>query len=189
MYSEELWFKTSTTTGGKLIGLSSSATGNSSSYDRHVWMLNNGRLSFGAYTGVQNVVSSTKSYNDNKWHHLVAQQDSSGMKLFVDTELVGSNAVTGAQNFTGYWRIGGDNTWGGNSTNYFRGTLDEVAVYSRTLSNAEIVDHFVKGGGDLPNVNPTADFSFTVNKLTASFDGRSLHRFGRHDRVLPVGLR
>jgi PKD repeat protein len=170
VYAEELWFKTATTTGGKLIGFGSAATGNSGSYDRHVYMLNDGRLRFGTNTGVQNILNSTKSYNDNKWHHLVAQQDSSGMKMYVDTELVGSNAVSGAQNFTGYWRIGGDNTWGGNTTNYLRGTLDEAAVYSHTLSNAEIVDHFVKGGGDLPNVNPTADYTFTVNKLAVSFN-------------------
>ncbi len=71
--------------------------------------------------GSPNVVNSTKSYNDNKWHHLVAQQSSAGMQLYVDTELVGSNPVTGAQNYTGYWRIGGDTTWGGNTTNYFAG--------------------------------------------------------------------
>ena len=47
VYSEELWFKTTTTTGGKLIGFGSAATGNSGSYDRHVYMLNNGQLSFG----------------------------------------------------------------------------------------------------------------------------------------------
>lgn len=173
VYAEELWFKTDTTTGGKLIGFGSSATGSSSSYDRHVYMFNDGRLSFGAYTGVTNVVNSTKSYNDNKWHHLVAQQSSAGMQLYVDTELVGSNSVTGAQNYTGYWRIGGDTTWGGNSTNYFRGTLDEVAVYSRTLSPTELMDHFVKGNGDLPNFSPTADFTSTVNKLAVQFNGTS----------------
>ncbi len=173
VYAEELWFKTDTTTGGKLIGFSSSATGNSSSYDRHVWMLNDGRLSFGAYTGVTNVASSTNSYNDNQWHYLLAQQSSAGMQLYVDSELVATNPQTGSQNYTGYWRLGGDTTWGGNSSNYFRGNLDEVAIYSRTLSDTERLDHFLNGGGNLPNVNPTADFTFTVNKLTASFTNAS----------------
>ncbi len=72
VYSEELWFKTTTTTGGKLIGFGSSATGNSGSYDRHVYMLNNGQLSFGAYTGVSNVITSSSGYNDGKWHQMVA---------------------------------------------------------------------------------------------------------------------
>jgi PKD repeat protein len=171
VYAQELWFRTSTTRGGKLIGFGSSATGNSSSYDRHVYMLNDGKLRFGAYTGVQNIVDSTLSYNDGKWHYLVAQQGSDGMKLYVDAQLVGTNPQTGSQNYTGYWRIGGDVTWGGNTSNYFNGNLDEVAVYSRTLTDAERLDHFLKGGGDLPNVAPTADYTFTVNKLSASFDG------------------
>ncbi|PKQ22127.1 MAG: cell surface protein, partial [Actinobacteria bacterium HGW-Actinobacteria-5] len=172
IYSEELWFKTTTTSGGKLIGFGSSRTGSSSSYDRHVYMLNDGRLRYGVYTGVQNVIDSAKSYNDGAWHYLVAQQDTTvGMQLWVDGVLVGTNPQTAAQNYTGYWRLGGDNTWGGNTSNYFAGSLDEVAVYSRTLPQSEILDHLAKGGGDLPNVNPTASFTYSVNKLAVNFNG------------------
>ena len=172
VYSEELWFKTTTTSGGKLIGFGSSRTGSSSSYDRHVYMLNDGRLRYGVYTGVQNVIDSAKSYNDGTWHYLVAQQDTTaGMQLWVDGVLVGTNPQTAAQNYTGYWRLGGDNTWGGATSNYFAGSLDEVAVYSRTLPQSEILDHLAKGGGDLPNVNPTASFTYSVNKLAVNFNG------------------
>ena len=173
IYAEELWFKTSTTSGGKLIGFGTNATGGSGGYDRHVYMFDDGRLRFGVWTGFANVIDSTKSYNDNKWHYLVAQQDGNGMRLFVDNELVGTNGQTSAQDYTGYWRIGGDTTWGGNSSNYFQGHLDEVAVYGRGLTDAERLDHFTKGGGELPNVNPTADFTATVNKLAVQFNGTS----------------
>ncbi len=47
VYSEEAWFKTTTTRGGKIIGFGSNQTGTSSSYDRHVYMQNNGQLVFG----------------------------------------------------------------------------------------------------------------------------------------------
>ncbi|MFT3860689.1 PKD domain-containing protein [Micropruina sp.] len=171
VFSEELWFKTTTTTGGKLIGFSSSRTGSSSSYDRHVYMLSSGQLRFGVYTGSQVYFDSAASYNDGSWHHVVAQQDTSGMKMYVDGQLVGSNTTRTNQSFTGYWRIGGDSTWGGNSTNYFKGSLDEVAVYSRTLTSAEVLDHFIKGGGTPANVSPTADFTYQVNKLAVSFSG------------------
>ena len=57
-YSTELWFKTTTTTGGKLIGFGNSSTGTSSSYDRHVYMRNDGRLVFGAYPGIARTVTS-----------------------------------------------------------------------------------------------------------------------------------
>ncbi len=42
----------------------------------------------------------------------MATQGADGMKLYVDGLLVGTNATTSAQSYTGYWRIGGDRTWG-----------------------------------------------------------------------------
>ena len=43
----EAWFKTTTTAGGKIIGFGNRSTGNSTSYDRHLYMSNTGRLYFG----------------------------------------------------------------------------------------------------------------------------------------------
>ena len=173
VYSEELWFKTTTTTGGKLIGFGSAATGNSGSYDRHVYMLNNGQLSFGAYTGVTNVITSSASYNDGKWHQMVATEASDGMKLYVDGAIVASSAVTGSQSYNGFWRVGGDNlaSWPNQPTsNYFAGSIDEAAVYPNELSAAQVSDHFAKGNG-APNVPPTAAFTSTANNLIVAFDG------------------
>ncbi|MDO9379201.1 MAG: PKD domain-containing protein [Nocardioidaceae bacterium] len=170
-YSEELWFNTTTTRGGKLIGFSSDRTGGSGGYDRHVYMFDDGRLRFGTYTGVLNTIDTNQSYNDGTWHHMVATQSSAGMRLYVDGQLAASGDQTGAQNFTGYWRIGGDTTWGGNSSNYFDGRLDEVAVYPTALDAATVQSHFTKGGGRLPNVKPVAAFTSSTSKLKASFDG------------------
>jgi len=172
VYSEDLWFKTTTTTGGKLIGFGSSATGNSGSYDRQVYMLNNGQLSFGTYTGVTNVITSSTSYNDGKWHQMVATQASDGMKLYVDGALVASGAVTGSQAYNGFWRVGGDNlaSWPGQPTsNYFAGSIDEAAVYTSEVSAAQVADQFAKGNG-AANVAPTASFTSSANNLIASFD-------------------
>ena len=46
-YSEECWFRTTTTTGGKLMGFGYRQASTSSAYDRHVYMQNDGRLTFG----------------------------------------------------------------------------------------------------------------------------------------------
>ena len=173
-YSEELWFKTTTTRGGKLIGFGSSSSGLSSSYDRHVYMLNNGVLRFGAGTGTtQAIIESAKSYNDGVWHHVVATQGVSGMTFYVDGLLVGSNAQSTPQNYVGYWRVGGDRNWTGPSSNYFAGSIDEVSIYSRPLTPAEIVAHFKAGGGELPNQPPSAAFAATTRYLAASFDSTS----------------
>ncbi|HEY0870528.1 MAG TPA: LamG domain-containing protein, partial [Acidothermaceae bacterium] len=154
VYSEELWFKTNTTTGGKLIGFGSAATGSSGSYDRMVYMLNNGELTFGAYTGTTNTITSSASYNDGKWHQMVATEASDGMKLYVDGALVASGTNTGSQSYNGYWRVGGDNiaSWPNQPTSsYFAGSVDEAAIYPNELSAAQVSDHFAKGNG-APNV-------------------------------------
>ena len=43
------------------------------------------------------------------------------MKLYVDSVLAATNPATGAQSNTGYWRVGGDRTFGGTTSNYVNG--------------------------------------------------------------------
>jgi len=171
VYSEELWFKTTTNRGGKLIGFGSNQTGFSGSYDRHVYMFDDGRLRFGVWTGQTNVIDTGRAYNDGAWHHLVATQGPDGMNLYVDGANVGSNPQTAAQAYTGYWRVGGDNCWGGNSSNYFAGSIDDVAVYSTELSAAAVASHYAIGTNTVPNQPPTASFTSSTDFLAASFDG------------------
>ena len=71
------------------------------------------------------------SYNDGLWHQVVATQGPSGMNLYVDGQPVAWNPQTQAQSYTGYWRVGGDTSWEGDSS-YFGGTIDEVAIYATT---------------------------------------------------------
>lgn len=170
-YAVETWFKTTTTSGGKLVGFGSSNTNPSSSYDRHIYMSPNGRLNFGVYTGQTNVVTSDSPYNDGTWHHVVAQQSPAGMQMFVDGSLVGSNPQASAQDYSGYWRAGGDNGWDGDL--YWKGSLDEVAVYPRTLTPAQVTQHFELGSFGGPNVAPMAAFTSTPTDLAVDFDATS----------------
>ncbi|MCX7523031.1 PKD domain-containing protein, partial [Microbacterium sp. STN6] len=170
-FSTELWFKTTTRSGGKLVGYGSDKSGSSSSYDRHVYMLNNGRLTFGTYPGTTKTVTSSSSYNDGQWHYLVAEQGAEGMKLFIDGGLVGSDSqTTTAQSYSGYWRLGGDNLngWPGVPTsNYFNGALDNFAVYDSALTPGQIAAHYALGTGQGV---PTAAFTATSTALSVAFD-------------------
>jgi hypothetical protein len=144
-FSVEAWFRTTTTRGGKLIGFGSAQAGWSTRYDRHVYMTDLGHLAFGAYSGGRtHTVTSPGSYNDGNWHHVVATLGAGGMVLYVDGLAVGANPNTGAEAFDGYWRVGGDSLtgWPGRPTSsYFRGTIDEVAVYDYALTAAQVVAH------------------------------------------------
>lgn len=163
-YSQELWFRTTTTTGGKLIGFGDATTGTSTNYDRHVYMETDGKLTFGVWTGEASTITTSGSYNDGTWHHLVATQSSAGMRLYVDGALQGSDPQTGAQSYTGYWRIGGDTTWGPQP--WFTGAMDEVAVYPVALTAAQVAQHYTLGTGAVPNQAPTASFTSEVSDLT-----------------------
>lgn len=145
-FTIEGWFKTTSTAGGKIIGFGDAATGNSSTYDRHVYLGADGKVRFGVYPNVARVISSPGAYNDGRWHHVVATLGTAGMRLYVDGALRAERAdTTSAGAYTGYWRIGGDTlatTWPGASGQNFTGDIDDVAIFGRALTPTEIATHF-----------------------------------------------
>lgn len=144
-FSVEAWFKTSTTVGGKIVGFGSSSTGNSGSYDRHIYMDASGRVNFGVYPGTSRVIQSAKAYNDDAWHYVVGSMGPDGMELYIDGVRVGADpTTTWGQNYWGYWRIGGDNSWSG--APYFTGSIDEVAVYPKPLTASQIRNRYLLSG-------------------------------------------
>jgi signal peptidase I len=149
VFSVELWFKTTTTTGGKLIGFGTAQTGSSSQFDRHVYMTDSGHLVFGVYVSGTDTITSPLAYNDGAWHLVVATLSGAGMKLYVDGSAVASDTtVVQGESDTGYWRIGYDNLSGWPSaptSDYFKGTIDDAAVYSAALTATQVTAHHTAG--------------------------------------------
>ena len=139
-YSEELWFKTTGSSGGALTRFGDSPTGADASNDRVLYMSNSGQLFFGTWTSENNVVSSPRSYNDGSWHFAVVTQGSDGMHMYVDGAQVASSPVTGAQSYTGYWHLGGTVTagWPSQPSGAFSGSISDAAMYRRELTPAQI---------------------------------------------------
>ena len=169
-YSVELWFQTTTTRGGMLASFSRNQTARSSTSSREVWMLDDGRIAFGPRAVTQSIVVTPAKLNDGKWHHLVATQGPAGTALHVDGQVVGTTTDATAASHTGYWRIGGETTWSATSSPYFAGTVDEIATYSTVLDDATVAEHFVKGGGELPNREPVAAFTASARDLVVGLD-------------------
>jgi PKD repeat protein len=174
VFTEEAWFKTTSTSGGKIVGFGNSQTGASGTSDRHIYLTNNGRLAFGVISGTVQVLTSTGTYNNGQWHHVVATMSPAGMRLYADGALVGSNAVTSAQSYKGYWRIDGDaisTSWPNRPTSTaLAGSIDDVAVYPTALSAGDVTAHRQLGLGTGINRRPTASFVSNVLGLSASFD-------------------
>ncbi|MCU1438798.1 MAG: hypothetical protein JWP66_1885 [Naasia sp.] len=168
-FSLEAWVTTTSRSGGKIVGFGNRNTGTSSSYDRHLYMDGSGRILFGVYPGAERTIQTATGFNDGGWHHVVGTLSSAGMQLFVDGKLIGTRTdTTSAQAYTGYWRVGGDSAWTGDT--WFDGTIDEVAVYGAALSAAQVDNHY---GLRLaaPNQDPSAEFTATPNGLDVSVDG------------------
>ncbi|KTR78482.1 hypothetical protein NS234_03225 [Microbacterium oxydans] len=173
-FSAELWFQTSTTSGGLLFDFQSSATVLSKNFDRTVYMSDDGRLNFGVYNDGTKVLTTATAYNDNRWHHVVASVSPDGMKLFIDGKLDGHlPGVTKAQDYNGFWKIGNGNLTGwanAPKTTPLLGNVDEFAVYPDGLTAGQIKTHYSVGNG---STAPVAAYTATATGLDATFDASS----------------
>ncbi len=142
VFTLSLWFKTTSTTGGKLIGFGDAQTGTSGHYDRHLYMSNDGKVYFGCYNGSVQTINTTIACNDNAWHYAAVTLSGAGIMLYIDGALIASNtSVTSGENYSGYWRMGFDDVTGwpsAPSSNFFNGQLDDIRVYDKVLSASDI---------------------------------------------------
>jgi signal peptidase I len=152
-FSVEIWFRTTSTRGGQLIGFGESATGTSAVADRRIWMRSNGALRFTIRENdTERTLNAPGNYHDGVWHHAVATLSSSGMRLYVDGALVASNNRDTAYHYDpygsdGFWRIGGDTTTGmsGVSDATLVSSVDNAAIYLAALSPSQVAAHYAAG--------------------------------------------
>jgi hypothetical protein len=140
---------------------------NGSTEDRTYWMLgqaNNGqnRLQFRLRTGgvTTTLIASTGTLPLNTWYHAAATYDGSTMRLYLNGTEVGSVAESGSisrgRNVSVHLGRSPE------GSNYLRGALDDVRVYSSALSASEIVA--LAGAGVPANQPPSVS-------LTSPADG------------------
>ncbi len=146
-FTVEAWFRTTRTDGGPIMALRSGST-----VERALYLGRDGLLRFGRNRSIS--VTSPTALNDGQWHHVVFSNSTSGAssqraKLYVDGRLVSQGAGVTAILTSGTWRAGNGQwtgTWAGTPDQFFRGGLDEVAVYDDPLSAEQVLDHFEAAG-------------------------------------------
>ncbi|WP_159081295.1 PKD domain-containing protein [Nocardioides sediminis] len=171
LFTLEAWFRTTSTTGGRIVGRDN-VGGFRTKADRHLYLDEAGHVAFGVKPDAEmSTIASSGSYNDGAWHHAAGVLSPDGMQLYVDGVLQGTLAdvTVGEHLAIGYWRVGGT---AAGIPGSFVGDVDEVAVYKRALSAAELTAHVEAAGEPAPNAAPTASVAVSgVNALTATFDG------------------
>ncbi len=120
------------------------------------------------YNNSETVNSTTTIWEKDRWYHVAATYNGSSMNLYVNGILEGTKAAPMMieQNITNLF-VGYDSGYG-----YFNGTIDEIAIWNRSLSDIEVANlfnlsykkYFWKANGtDLAgNTNNTGIFEFNL---------------------------
>lgn len=112
--------------------------------------------------GLTLVSGSSYRVDDGNWHHIVYTQSGNSARLYVDgIERASGTTTQSTFNMgTGPGYIGSANGTG----EFFKGTMDEVAIYNTALSAQKVADHYSAGSG-IYNVvvNPTYDATWTIS--------------------------
>ncbi len=108
-----------------------------------------------SYGNRQNLETSS-TYNDGAWHMVAFVRDAASENSYLYIDGVVKSQIN--YNFSGHFTIPDDiqicnlkNTVGGNLTYsyFYRGSLDEVAIYNRALSSLEISSQFALAGNGM----------------------------------------
>jgi Concanavalin A-like lectin/glucanases superfamily/Bacterial Ig-like domain/Bacterial Ig domain len=110
-----------------------------------------------------NYLDSTRSPVVGQWQHLAATFDGATARFYVDGVETASRAFTGNVGDSNTWRVG---AYGPGPGGFFDGLVDEVRVYNRALSAAEIQSDMDTGVGPADVVPPSAPTNFTAGTAT-----------------------
>lgn len=180
-FTLEIWFKTTSSAGGRLIGFGDAQTGASTNSDRQIYLTDAGLITFGTKPGVTKTVTTASSYNDGSWHHVAATLGPAGLLLYVDGLKQGSDiTTTTAGNYTGYWRLGYDDLVGwptAPTSDFLAATIDEGRIYTRALTETEIKNDYTAGANalngafTLPNITPGQSQTYSADAVVRTDAG------------------
>lgn len=110
---------------------------------------------------------SAAGFNDNVWHHVAFVVDASGGKMYVDGVQQGATqpwtGTAGPPTTTQNVSIG---YYPGSANPYFAGLIDDIRIYNRALSAAEVSD--VYSGLHIAYVPAQDAFVYAINTSTGA---------------------
>jgi RHS repeat-associated protein len=149
-FTVEAWFNTSSAAANQQIW-ESDYTGTPAQPQDVSLALVNGKaqLKVEDASGATALVTSTSTYNNGAWHYIAAVRSGNTFSIYLDGTSVGSTTQTiGNLDVSGSIpRIGDGQTTNSNShdSNFFGGSLDEVAVYGAALNTSQVTTHYNAG--------------------------------------------
>lgn len=104
---------------------------------------NNGKVRFYVSVGGEiYYVESVSSYSPGNWYHMVGVYDKGDLKIFINGDIENQITVTSALPIDYNGAKLGIGSSPGTPQYFADGTIDEVRIYNRALSEAEIKQHY-----------------------------------------------
>jgi hypothetical protein len=153
VFTATAWFKTSSSFSGNAVIMNKGGFGTDAvreNLNYGIWMDSGERIvgGFEHPDGTDKFIVSSNTYNDNKWHYAALTYDGTTIRLFVDNIEVGTLTSLKAPDTSSASPLKiGVNARVDNL--YFIGQIDEVRLWNRVLSQAEIKNEFDTGLFDL----------------------------------------
>ncbi len=178
-FSIELWVKTTAASGNQVfIGRDDPSTSNLTT---HWWIGVTALGKINWYTrasdGSNGVVTTSVSYNNDVWHHIVAVRDGALQKHFLYVDGILQNTGGTPVTLTADLSTTSDITIGNmvfnmTPTYFFNGAIDEVAVYNRVLTESEITGDYTAMrdygigycSGNSPEILTSPDTTAIINQ-------------------------
>jgi hypothetical protein len=150
--------------------------------DGNELVLTQGKIFIFCYNGAFNVFYGTRLVNDGAWHHLTAVRNNDKLYLYIDGQ-----ADTDSETHQPFktLRSTADNNFNlkaignrGTLSQWYLGLVDDVRVYGRALTLAEVQAHFNNGAGipSGPDTGLRMGYNFDEESGAAlDFSGNSKH--------------
>jgi len=134
-----LWVKPSGyPTAGYITGVCGFTAGYSSaSYDKCIQLNSSGKARFYIYDGAQKYVISTSTISTSAWTHLVGTTDGSKVRIYVNGQFEADASARTSWNGATYFTM---SVKKGSETLDYGGLSEDIMVWSRVLSAAEIAE-------------------------------------------------
>ncbi|MEN9978429.1 MAG: hypothetical protein RLZZ569_1054 [Bacteroidota bacterium] len=153
-FSISFWINRPSTTGGVAM-MSGSGTANN-----FIWLFSGGAANnvFGTNKQQSAWIWANSPYSLNQWEHYVCMYINGVMRVYRNgvLEVSATYTHTGALSTALPFYIGKDI-----GTSYFNGSIDDIAIWNRSLTNCEIQKMYTS---QLPNIVSNAGPDFTVCK-------------------------
>ena len=138
-FSISAWMKTSSNTDQMLVGKDDNVAGGQF-FLQYRGPDNKVRMRYYKSGSVAVTTDTSIDLEDGEWHHIVGQRNGSNMEIFVDGvhQIAGiTSGTAGAMQATSSELTIGARTYSG-AQNYFTGSLDDVMIYDKLLTGAEV---------------------------------------------------